>query len=538
MTRSFVCDRIKANKERGGMSIKVFISSVQVEFASERVRLYNYIQNDALLGRFFVPFIFENEPAANKSAQAVYLKEVEQCDIYLGLFGCRYGYEDIEGVSPTEREYDTATMYGKHRLIYIKRTQGRQKRHVKQIKLIQKAEQSVVRKTFSSYEELQEAVYDSLIRYLEENDYIRKLPFDASICHGATIDDIDCAKLEHFVMLAKAHRGFPLSYSVGAVALLTQLKLMTDAGRLTNSAILLFGKRPQDFFPCTTVKCAQFYGATVCKPIPSHHVFKGTVFDVVDKAVDFVMSRIDVHVGTRAYSTAVDVTCEIPREAVAEAIVNAVIHRDYTSNASVQVMLFKDRLEVWNPGRLPYGLNIEKLHFPHISIPANPTLAHSAYLAGYIEEMGTGTFDIVEKCIDHGLEMPDFIQDELFKLVIWREHRDDMQGEFVEESNTDSEIQAWEKRLKQIKMQQALFVNKVKRTNRASVIEKKRQVVSFCSVPRSSNEIMAHIGVTRQTRTVNLYINELVKAGELRLLIPEKPNSPKQRYISVKGSLN
>lgn len=79
------------------MSIKVFISSVQAEFAEERRRLFDYIQNDTLLGRFFVPFIFENEPASNYRAQAVYLSEVAECDIYLGLFGCRYGFEDADG---------------------------------------------------------------------------------------------------------------------------------------------------------------------------------------------------------------------------------------------------------------------------------------------------------------------------------------------------------------------------------------------------------------------------------------------------------
>jgi hypothetical protein len=89
--------------------IKIFISSVQSEFASERENLRNYIRQDALLGRFFQPFIFEELPAINKTVQQAYLEEVSLCDIYVGLFGSLYGYEDEEGVSPTEREYDTAT---------------------------------------------------------------------------------------------------------------------------------------------------------------------------------------------------------------------------------------------------------------------------------------------------------------------------------------------------------------------------------------------------------------------------------------------
>lgn len=103
--------------------IKVFISSVQAEFAQERRRLYDYIRQDALLGQFFEPFIFENMPAVDLTAPQAYLKEAATCDIYLGLYGVRYGYEDAEGVSPTEREYDTATEHHAHRLIYILRSQ-------------------------------------------------------------------------------------------------------------------------------------------------------------------------------------------------------------------------------------------------------------------------------------------------------------------------------------------------------------------------------------------------------------------------------
>lgn len=82
--------------------IKVFISSVQSEFALERQMLFDYLTSDALLGRFFEPFIFEKVPASDHSATTVYLTEVEECDVYLWLFGKDYGYQDKEGVSPTE----------------------------------------------------------------------------------------------------------------------------------------------------------------------------------------------------------------------------------------------------------------------------------------------------------------------------------------------------------------------------------------------------------------------------------------------------
>ena len=101
--------------------IRIFISSVQQEFAQERKALAEYIRTDALLGRFFEVFIFEEMPAKSQSTVQVYLGEVEQADIYLALMGANYGYEDAEGVSPTEREFDLATKFHKDLLIFIKR---------------------------------------------------------------------------------------------------------------------------------------------------------------------------------------------------------------------------------------------------------------------------------------------------------------------------------------------------------------------------------------------------------------------------------
>lgn len=99
--------------------IRIFISSVQQEFAQERKALAEYIRTDALLGRFFEVFIFEEMPAKSQSTVQVYLGEVEQADIYLALMGANYGYEDAEGVSPTEREFDLATKLHKDRLILL-----------------------------------------------------------------------------------------------------------------------------------------------------------------------------------------------------------------------------------------------------------------------------------------------------------------------------------------------------------------------------------------------------------------------------------
>ena len=256
---------------------KIFISSVQSEFAEERQILFEYLTSDALLGKFFDPFIFENVPALNTHPTTVFLNEVEKCDIYIGLFGQQYGYEDSEGISPTEREYDYASKFNKIRYIFIKNVP--QNRHPKEKALIQKAEQQIVRKSFDTQEALKSSVYATLIRYLEENEFIRTTPFDATLDRFATIEDLDEEKIRDFIEIANRKRAFPFRRDENLTKVLSHLSLIKGE-RITNAALLLFGKKPQRFFITSEVKCAHFHGLKVSKPIPSYQVYKGDVFEI------------------------------------------------------------------------------------------------------------------------------------------------------------------------------------------------------------------------------------------------------------------
>ncbi len=499
--------------------IRVFISSVQKEFARERRLLCDYIQTDALLSRFFAPFIFEDMPASEVSAQEAYLTQAAECHIYLGIFGTQYGYEDLEGVSPTEREYNTATLNFAHRLIYILRTN--EQRHPKEQAFINKVQQDVIRRSFTTYEELRTAVYNSLVDYLVQKEIIRRVPFDAAAHPVATFDDIDPERVRTFVNRAKEKRNFPLSFSDGMEKTLSAIHVLTDEGRLTNSALLLFGKDPQRFFRTSEVRCAQFYGTIVEKPIRNYQVFTGTLFEMIDKAVGFVMSRIDARVGTREHSVDAPVDYELPESAVAEAIANAVAHRDYTSNASVQVMLFRDRLEVWNPGRLPDGFTVQKLREVHSSEPTNPVIAHPLFLAGYIEHIGTGTTDIIADCEQYGLRTPEFHQAEDFRTIIYRSKKvSDLDKKVTEFHEKVTELDGKSNRVPQ-------------KSNRPRLTAKQKKVLEFCDeTPRTAKEILEMVGVKYQAKTVLQYTTKLVLMGVLRPTTAI-PNDPKRKYITA-----
>jgi ATP-dependent DNA helicase RecG len=104
-----------------------------------------------------------------------------------------------------------------------------------------------------------------------------------------------------------------------------------------------------------------------------------------------------------------EIVPEYPTEAVREAITNAVCHRDYTSTGTVQVRIYDDRLEVWNPGTLPYGLTFEDLYREHISHPRNRLIAAAFFRARLIERWGTGTIRMIQECEAANLPQPEFL---------------------------------------------------------------------------------------------------------------------------------
>ena len=187
----------------------IFISSVQSEFVKERKMLADYIRQDVLFSRYFEPFLFEEQPAQNTSAQKAYLDAAAKADVYLSLVGKCYGNEDAEGISPTEREFDIATANGAYRLAFIKKVSRRED---KETAFKRKIDRNVTRNPvpFSSFDELRNNVYAALIHYLTIKGLLSDAPFDASIHPLASIDDLDKEKIKWFVGVAREQRRFPL----------------------------------------------------------------------------------------------------------------------------------------------------------------------------------------------------------------------------------------------------------------------------------------------------------------------------------------
>lgn len=99
---------------------------------------------------------------------------------------------------------------------------------------------------------------------------------------------------------------------------------------------------------------------------------------------------------------------EYPPDAIREAIVNALAHRDYESVSKVQVRVFDNRIEIWSPGKLPDDITIDDLKREHRSVPRNPLLFKQLFLVKYVEDVGGGTLDMIKQCRDWEIPEPVF----------------------------------------------------------------------------------------------------------------------------------
>ena len=256
-----------------------------------------------------------------------------------------------------------------------------------------------------------------------------KLQFDSQICKEVTVKDIDKGKVGWFLRKAKFERKLGIEPQIPPREALRKLNLLTNEG-LTNAAILMFGKEPQKSFIQSEVRCARFKGTKAVKPFVDMKVLEGTVYEQIDQEEKFVLFNMRKSAWLESGKIERQEKWEYPPDAIREAITNAIAHRDYFPSANVQIRIFDDRIEIWNPGTLPEGLTIEKLKGKHESKPRNKLIANLFFLIKYIEQWGTGTNEIIDECIAHGLPEPLFEDTGSSFIVTFRKSK--LTSEFLE----------------------------------------------------------------------------------------------------------
>ncbi|NLB11604.1 transcriptional regulator, partial [bacterium] len=194
---------------------------------------------------------------------------------------------------------------------------------------------------------------------------------------------------------------------------------------------------------------------------------------------------------------------------------------DYTSNGSIQIHLFRDRLEIINPGALPLGWSEERLKKPHTSIPFNPLLAEPMYLKGYIERMGTGTLDIVRIAKEFDLKEPVFLQEEYFKIIIFRPTAVEVEG--VNPTSTP-----------QVPHKYTASSVGVPQEFRRSTVEVRNLLKALGNSGMSRKEIQQVLGLKHEGNFRENYLEPAIKLGLIEMKYPDSPNHPRQKYLITK----
>ena len=213
-----------------------------------------------------------------------------------------------------------------------------------------------------------------------------KLRWDSDICKDAKLTDISSQKLKVFV--AKLGLKFDSLENM-----LRKLGLLSGT-KICNAAVILFAKKPEYFFPNAKLRCAVFGTSDTSITIDMHD-YTGDLFQLIEEAEKYILDHINI--GIKVEGLERKDLPEIDKEAIREALINAFCHRDYWSYDSVAIALFKDRMEIRNPGILSSGLTIEKIRSENISERRNELIAEMFHRVHFVEKWGRGISLILSK---------------------------------------------------------------------------------------------------------------------------------------------
>jgi ATP-dependent DNA helicase RecG len=176
---------------------------------------------------------------------------------------------------------------------------------------------------------------------------------------------------------------------------------------LKRAAILLFHSNPENFVTGSYIKIGYFETDDDLKFQDEIH---GNLFEQIEKTMDLLFTKyIKAPISYEGINRVE--TYEYPKDAVREALLNAIAHKDYSGGVPIQISVYTDKIIIWNEGQLPENWTVKNLLEKHASRPYNPDIANALFRSGYIESWGRGTLKIIRECKQAGIPEPVFSYD-------------------------------------------------------------------------------------------------------------------------------
>ena len=379
---------------------------------------------------------------------------------------------------------------------------------------------------------------------------------DEAVVKDATLDDLDEDTLKVFLqnrfaivlekkgLVGDALREASLDDIANAIAkghnmnkLMRNLRFIRPDGSLTVAAMLLFGKYTQRWLPVMTAKCINFVGNHIggkqFRDKVNDADMEGNLLHQFETIMAFFTRNLkSVQVEKEFNSLG---RLEIPYSSLVEFVVNALVHRSLNWNAPIRIFIFDNRVEIHSPGILPNGLQVEDIT-NGTSMPRNNFLFSNAiYLLPY-----TGAGTGIQRALEDGLQV-EFKNDErTHEFLITIERKENLD---TVQANSDTDLDTIQANsdtdLDTVQANSGTDLDTVQENSdtdldtvpqRRKLTNKEKDIIQFCSVPRSAKEILDRVGVSSHTKNREKYVTSLVEAGYLEMTNPDNPNASNQKY--------
>ena len=276
-------------------------------------------------------------------------------------------------------------------------------------------------------------------------------------------------------------------------------------GRLTNGGDVLFARNPAVRLPQIRIRAMRYNSGKAGDRFGDMKSFEGPLHSIFEEAYTFIVRNTPSVSRFIQGNPKREDSPLYPEDAVREALINALAHRDYSAaSGGVSIHVFPRRLEIWNSGPLPDGVTAEDLPKGHISVLRNPDIAHALYLRGLMEKAGRGSVLMVQQCRVHGLPDP-----------VWKS--DAKLGVTVVFAAPEVTPEAGHQVGHQVGTKSAPSRHQV-------------EILQKCLSESAIGELMAVAGRSDRTKFRNQLLKPLLDAHWVVMTNPEKPNSSKQRY--------
>lgn len=232
-----------------------------------------------------------------------------------------------------------------------------------------------------SFSGRRQAAREELLRLFQASE---SLLHDEQVVAGANLNDLDYSYFERFLLQAYGKRIE--DFLVPRDQLLRNLRLARD-GHPTVAGLLLFGREVERFLPHAQVNAAQFPGNEIADSPQDRKDFTGKLADQFEGSMRFLQAHLRVRHEIKGMKS--ERSPELPEEALREAMVNALVHRDYTIRGPVRLLVFKDRIDVHSPGKPPNTVDVEAMKLG-THVPRNPILLSHLAKMGYLTSLGSG----------------------------------------------------------------------------------------------------------------------------------------------------